>query len=94
MKIWLLRPRQDLKEDDNPWEPWYDKVFGFVVRAETEQDARELTNSVDEVGFRFTGDERSLSGDFNPWTDPTYSTCVELTPEGEPEIIIIDNRLA
>lgn len=39
MKLWLLRPVVGLDENDNPWWPWYDKAFGFVVRAETE--ARE-----------------------------------------------------
>ena len=36
MRLWLLRPQEGLIEGDNPWDPWYDKAFGFVVRAETE----------------------------------------------------------
>ena len=30
MRLWLLRP----VEGDSLWDPWYDKAFGFVVRAE------------------------------------------------------------
>jgi len=41
MKLWLLRPRV-LEDTFDPWEPWYDKAFGFVVRAETEKDARQM----------------------------------------------------
>lgn len=36
MKIWLLRPIDGCDE----WNPWYDKAFGFVVRAAREQEAR------------------------------------------------------
>jgi len=45
MPLWLLRPREDLPVEDNPWEPWYDKAFGFVVRAKTEAIARQLANA-------------------------------------------------
>lgn len=31
MKLWLLRPIET--EGPNLWDPWYDKAFGFVVRA-------------------------------------------------------------
>ncbi len=44
MKLWLLRPNKNLSENDNPWKPWYDKAFSFVVRAETEEDARKLAH--------------------------------------------------
>ena len=33
MKLWLLKP---IKR----WTVWYDKAFGFVVRAATEDEAR------------------------------------------------------
>ena len=89
MKLWLLRPNKNLAKDDNPWEPWYDKAFGFVVRAETEEEARKMANEKggDEIGpaqidvYRTGGD---------PWLDPKYSSCAELTPEGKSEIIIKD----
>jgi len=89
MKLWLLRPVDNLTREDNPWEPWYDKAFGFVVRAETEEDAREMANKCggDETGkaqrvvYRTGGD---------PWLYPKYSTCIELTAEGESDVIITD----
>lgn len=37
MRLWELRP---IDKDSGPWEPWYDKAFGFVVRADTEAQAR------------------------------------------------------
>mgnify|MGYP001562935653 CR=1 FL=1 len=80
MKLWLLRPVEGLP--DNPWEPWYDKVFGSVVRAATEQDARNMA--------------REESGVENPdlWKDHHYTTCMELLPDGEPGVLIVDERLA
>ncbi len=41
MKLWILRP----VKDDNLWDPWYDKAFGFIVAAETEEAARALAQS-------------------------------------------------
>jgi hypothetical protein len=85
MKLWLLRPLDDLPEDDNPWEPWYDKAFGFVVRAETEDEARVIsaTEGGDENRAR-----RSPTG--SPWLDPCLSSCIELAPGGEAGVVIMD----
>ena len=88
MKLWLLRPVRSERED-TAWDPWYDKAFGFVVRAETEEQARQMANGNggDECGpvksyvYRTGGD---------PWLDPKQSTCEELTADGEAEIIIRD----
>lgn len=91
MKLWLLsRTDEELPYDDNPWIPWYDKANGFVVRAETEPDARQLANAEgeNEKGpTRFIFDDR-YGGD--PWLDPKYSTCVELTADGESCVILRD----
>lgn len=76
MNLWLLRPNNNLKYDDDPWEPWYDKVFGFVVRAESENDARIFAS-------RDCGDERE-----DVWLDHKYSTCEELTSAGNVGVII------
>ena len=95
MKLWLLRPVEGLPEDEenNPWEPWFDKTFGFVVRAENEQEARKLANA---AGGRETGKIANIvyrtGGD--PWLDPKFSTCTELVPEGEAEVIIRDHQQA
>lgn len=89
MKLFLLRPKEDLPADDNPWDPWYDKAFGFVVRAENETKARALANSEggDETGKRNIIIYRT-GGD--PWLDPKYSSCKELSQEGDEEIIMRD----
>jgi len=88
MKLWLLRPAKKLPED-NAWEPWYDKAFGFVVRAETEERARQIAN---KNGGQETGDIMydiyRVGG--NPWLDPKQSTCVELTVSGKEMMIIRD----
>ncbi len=81
MKLWLLRPVEGLSREDDPWIPWYDKVFGFVVRTESEKSARRLAD-FDAC------DENSET--INPWLDSRYSTCQELSAEGEPGIIIQD----
>ena len=77
MKLWLLRPAKDLPAG-NPWDPWYDKSFGFVVRADTETAARVMAR--DEAG-----DEGGAS-----WMDLAKSTCTELLPAGEPGVVIQD----
>ena len=79
MKLWLLRPREEVYGTElDLWEPWYDKAFGYIVRAEKEKEARELATT----GI---GDEAKEA-----WLDAKYSTCEELLPEGEPKIILSD----
>lgn len=85
MKLWLLRPVEDLSEGDNPWKPWYDKAFGFVIRAETEEEAREMAHN--------KGGEEIVDT-ATPWKDPRYSTCVELLPAGPAGVVIEDFHAA
>jgi hypothetical protein len=84
--LWLLRPRDSVvnlpSSADNPWEPWYDKTFGFVVRAATEERAREIAES--ERGAEHSG----------AWLDSRYSTCEVLTAAGVEGLVIEDNRQA
>lgn len=97
MKLWLLRPVRGLPEVEdpaiNPWEPWYDKSFGHVVRAESEHEARQLVvaKHFDEDGFpeRIVGDEGP-----GAWLESSLSTCVELTADGLPGVIITDHHAA
>lgn len=81
-KLWLLHPQKNLSSNDNPWIPWYDKYFGFVIRASSEESARMIA------------DEAASASDENrnhhPWLDPKYSSCVELLAEGPAEVIIAD----
>ena len=79
MKLWLLRPLQPLPKDiKNPWKPWYDRAFGFVVRAEYEDEAREIAGK--EAGAENPG----------AWLNSNLSTCIELTPDGPAEIVMQD----
>lgn len=90
MKLWILKPREDLSLNDDPWEPWYDKAFGFVVRAESAEDARQMAH--DEAGDENRGEflKNRTANTKTPWLDPNYSTCEELSNEGEAGIVILD----
>lgn len=79
MKLWLLQPK-DLPPGNDPWHPWYDKAFGFVVRAETEREARDIAHDC-------AGDE-NRDPRAQPWKDAAYSTCVELTIDGEAGMVL------
>jgi hypothetical protein len=79
VKLWILKPVNEYRP---PWTPQHDKAFGFVVRAETEPEAREFAKEV-------AGYEGAAA-----WNDPEYSTCIELTPDGESEVIMIDFHYA
>ena len=86
MLLWLLRPCESVvnlrSRADNPWEPWYDATFGFVVRAATEERAREIA----ELS---SGAERK-----GAWLDSRYSTCEVLTADGAEGLVIEDNHQA
>jgi hypothetical protein len=75
MKLWLLRPVDETLE---PWMPWYDRMFGFVVRAKDERTARRLASS--------------RAGDEGPeaWLAADHSTCVEVKPDGPEEVLMED----
>lgn len=90
MKIWELRPVIGLEDGDNPWDPWYDKSFGFVVIAEDEASARRIAheNSGDENRGCFLGKETAKTK--APWMDGKYSTCAELVADGEPRLVMQD----
>ena len=86
MKLWLLRPK-----DGSPhWDKWYDKAFGFVVRAETEQRAREL--AADEAGAEDWSESSSRDDEHqhNPWLISGCSTCEELSAGGSEEVVVRD----
>ena len=71
MQLYILRPIRF-------WSPWYDKAFGFVVRATSESEARK-------VASEGAGDEGNAV-----WLDPEKTTCYILNTEGPSEIIIRD----
>ncbi len=88
MKLYILKPVLDLPKGDNPWKPWYNKCFGMVVRAEDEHWARKHAheNAGDENRGEFAGNP--ISKTKTPWLDPKYSTCGELTVDGEHGLIL------
>jgi hypothetical protein len=76
MRIWLLRP---VSESLDPWSPWVEnRTFGFVVRAQTDDAARELAAT-------HAGDEGP-----DAWLLSKYSTCAELTGDGPAEVVIAE----
>ena len=79
MRLWLITPKEETYT--SVWEPGYDKAHGFVVRAKTEDKARELANTR-------SGDE--VSEYAGAWLDSNYSDCIELRSTGPEEVIIRD----
>ncbi len=94
MKLWILRPTENLPEGDNPWEPWYDKTFGFVVRAENEQIARQMAHDAGADENRGEFLMKPIAKTKEPWIDARYSTCVELTKDGEAGVVMQDHYSA
>lgn len=92
MKLWLLRPMENLPGDDDPWKPWYDKVFGFVVRAKNELEARKLGDANADHENRGTFLYKKTSNTLHPWLDEKYASCTELTNNGEPGVVIAERR--
>ena len=87
MKLWILKPRTDIPEKEDPWIPWFDKCFRAVVRAETEEKARQLL--ADEGNGEET-DPYYKDIALSPWLTASKSMCIELLTEGEAELIIED----
>lgn len=89
MKIWKLTPRHDsiwwCVEGKDPWEPHHDKAFGFVVRAESEEEARWLAHES-------AGLENERIPGVQPWLDDQYSSCEELPAVGRREVILVNFR--
>lgn len=75
MKLWILKP---VDPDGGPWNPWYDKTFGLVVRAGTEGRARVLASHC-------CGDEGAPT-----WLDGNLVSCDALESAGDEEVIIRD----
>jgi len=94
MKLYLLRPKEPYGDigsvDGDPWKPLYDKCFGFVIRAEDEQRARQMADDEagDENDGEFMGEKTANT--LTPWLDDKYSTCTELTANGEEELVVMD----
>ena len=94
MKLWILKPVEKLPQGDDPWEPWYDEAFGFVVRAETADEARKFAHEQagDENWGMFLGGKTADTN--SPWLDVKYSTCDELRADGEAGVVLQDFHAA
>jgi hypothetical protein len=84
MPLYLLKPGIDPATGYvyTPWDPWYDKTFGHVVRADNEAMARVLATNK-------AGDEGGSC-----WVDSRLSTCEEITDEGGSAVLLTDLRSA
>jgi hypothetical protein len=95
MNLWLLRPNPDvLSRRAHPWTPSWDKVFGMVIRAATEETARALAQS--RAGNEGAGVYRKLGASEderaeNVWLTAEWTTCEELSREGEASVILVDS---
>jgi hypothetical protein len=91
MALWRLTPRTDTLwwcvEGKDPWQPPYDRAFGFVVRAVDAEEARWLAH-------RAAGEENGTLDGVSPWLDENYSNCEELRDEGSAEVIQVNFRHA
>lgn len=101
MKLWILRPvgyetsdTQDIK--GTPWDPRYDCTFGVVVRAKTEWEARTFADKEGGNEQHQTGGPIDYSPSFHAyvWLDSALTTCVELDPDGEPGVVMVDFHAA
>lgn len=82
MKLWILKPVDDMATTNikgHEVKRWtWDCVYGIVVRARSEEKARE-------VAYHEAGDE---GGDV--WLDPKLTSCEALTGKGESGVVLRD----
>lgn len=69
--LWILKRKDEFS-------PQYDANNGFVIRAASEDRARELAST------------KSSDEGPNTWINPTASTCERLCPDGDEEVILVD----
>lgn len=89
MKIWLLSPMGEAAE----YFDGYDTSQGFVVAAETEDDARKYAEneSGDESYTIFFNSEDSARREpnYKIWLNDKMTRCVELNPDNCPIGIVL-----
>jgi hypothetical protein len=93
-----LRPHpQLLQRKRHPWRPWFDKVFGMVVRARSEVEARALAQGTagnEGLGLylRLGFADEEIAVDV--WLDSTLTACEVLDSHGPSAVILIDRQHA
>lgn len=62
MKLYELRPVEELSEDDHPWRPWYDKAFGLlsVQKHQKEPDKSHMKALVMRTVGSLVEDKRQI----------------------------------
>jgi hypothetical protein len=71
--IYLLLP---VRPSDPPFEPVLDRNYGFVVRADSEEQARSLA------------DDLAKSEGAGTWLDPALTSC-EPVDNGGPSVLLV-----
>jgi hypothetical protein len=71
--LWRLQPIKG-------WNPWYDCMFEIIVRAESEDRARQLANAQQ-------GNPRT---ERDGWLDPAITSCERIWSDGDEEVICRD----
>lgn len=82
MKLWKIVPKhlaEGVSREGTDWEWPYDKVHGFVVRAHTEEDARQLVA------------EHCYDEGEGVWLDSEKTVCRHLKPSGKAEVVMVDS---
>lgn len=79
MKIWILKA---IYQENNScfWSNPWDKAHGFIVRAATEKEAREMAQAK-------AGDEKEYG---EVWLNPKFTSCKPLKRIGRKGIIMRD----
>src|SRR5947209_5842427 len=79
-RLWLLKPLDAIVTAcDSAWCSPADCCWAFVIRAESEGAARQLAQAAGQGEVR---------PDLRTWLDPRLTSCVELSGDGAPEIIL------
>lgn len=91
MKLWTLRPRDDLGDDD-PWSLWYSRPPQIIVRARSETQARALAcahaRREDKTSPLPAWDKDVLT----PWLSKRLTICEELNHLGEAGVVLAELR--
>lgn len=87
--LWLLSVAETT-EADAVWSTWYDKNFGFVVRASSEEEARALAQA-EARRYDTEGHSHGIEPD-DAWLKPSLTSCTRLLEEGSVGIILRDYR--
>lgn len=82
-KIWELyiADSHDTNDKSSPWCDYYDCCTRMIVRASSEEEARQI--ATDNAGC-----EMYANGDVSPWLDYNLTTCKVLSPSDEAGLIM------